>query len=125
MIIKSDEDYNGAYLITNALNVDDIATVKLNFWGYTDNPSDRNAHSVVVGVLTTPSDLATFVPIDTLDFSSEERPYEVNFHKYKYDYAMKRGKFIMFLSEFDKPNTIYIDDISFAPAYVQFNKNFV
>lgn len=116
MVIKSDEDHNGAYLITNALNVDDIATVKLNFWGYTDNPSDRNAHSVVVGVLTTPSDLATFVPIDTLDFSSEERPYEVNFHKYKYDYAMKRGKFIMFLSEFDKPNTIYIDDISFAPA---------
>ena len=79
---KSDEENNGAYMITNSLDVEDIAEVKLNFWGYTEYPSDYYAHSIVVGVLTTPSDLATFVPVDTVVLSSEERPYEIHFHNY-------------------------------------------
>lgn len=116
MLIKSNEENNGAYLITNSLDVEDIAQVRLNFWGYTANPSDYYAHSIVVGVLTTPSNLATFVPVDTISLSSEERPYEIHFHNYVCDYNGERGKFIMFFSEFDKDNIVYIDDISFGPA---------
>ncbi|MBQ8721298.1 MAG: T9SS type A sorting domain-containing protein [Paludibacteraceae bacterium] len=116
MFFRSDEENNGAYMITNSLAVDDIADVKLNFWGYTEYPSDHYAHSIVVGVLTSPSDLATFVPVDTVVLSSEERPYEIHFHNYKYDYKGDRGKFIMFRSEFDRENRVYIDDISFGPA---------
>ena len=114
--IVSSEEGNGAYVITNGLEVDDIANVKLNFWGWTDCPSNRYAHSIVVGVLTSPSNLATFVPVDTVTFSSTERQYEVHFHNYKCDYNGERGKFIMFFSEFDLPNDICIDDVSFAPA---------
>ncbi len=116
MFIKTDVDNNVAYVITSALDVDDISEVKLNFWGYTKYPTSSYAHSIVVGVLTTPSDLSTFVPVDTLNFSSEERPYEVYFNDYKYDFNGDRGKFIMFLSEFDIPNEVFIDDISFSKA---------
>ena len=116
LFIKSDEENNGAYVVTNSLDVDDIANVRLKFWGYAKYSNNNYAHSVVVGVLTTPADLSTFVPVDTIVFSTEERPYEVYFTDYKYDLNGDRGKFIMFFSEFDRPNEVYIDDISFGEA---------
>lgn len=114
--IKSNEDNNAAYFITNSLDVDDIANAKLNFWGYTKYANSGYANSIVVGVLTTPADLSTFVPVDTILLSPEERPFEIYFNNYKYDQNGERGKFVMFLSEFDKPNEVFIDDISFGEA---------
>lgn len=116
LIIKTNEDNNKAYAITNSLAVEDIAEARLNFWGYTKYPNNSYAHSIVVGVLTSPADLGTFVPVDTISFSSEERPYEVYFNNYKYDMNGERGKFIMFYSEFDRPNEVFIDDISLGEA---------
>jgi hypothetical protein len=57
LIIKTDEENNKAYAITNSLDVEDIADARLNFWGYTKYPNSSYAHSIVVGVLTTPADL--------------------------------------------------------------------
>ena len=116
LVIKSNEENNGAYVVTNGLDVEDIADVRLKFWGQARYSNNNYAHSIVVGVLTTPADLSTFVPVDTIVFSAEEHPYEVYFNNYKYDLNGDRGKFIMFFSEFDKPNEVFIDDISLGEA---------
>lgn len=107
---------NGAYAITSRLDIDDISDVVIKFWGTTgvaNYMSDAYAHSIIVGVVSDPSNLATFEPIDTLIFASEWRPYEVYFDKYEGDYLGNRGKYVVFLSEFTKNNIVYIDDVEF------------
>lgn len=109
--------YNGAYFVSPYLDVQDIKTVRLQFWGAaptTDYASDKYAHSIIVGVVTNPFNLATFEVIDTLVFGMEWRPYDVTFEKYTTDYLGQKGKYIMLLSDFPKSNCVFIDDLSFG-----------
>ncbi len=109
--------FNGAYVVSPRLDIDDIKDVRLKFWGAAPSKtyaSDKYAHSIIVGVVTNPSNLATFEAIDTLNFGLEWRPYEVTFEKYDGDYLGNYGKYIIFVSEFSKSNIVYIDDISYG-----------
>jgi hypothetical protein len=107
--------YNGAYAITNQINIDDISNIYLKFWGTcgSDFATNSYAKSLIVGVVTDPSELTTFVAIDTLHFTQDYRPYTIYFDKYDGDNNGDRGKYVMFLSEFDIKNGVFIDDVEF------------
>lgn len=102
----------GAYAIMPELNVDSIHKYQVNFWGRANNSSSNNAQ-LIVGVVTDPSDLSTFVPIDTLNFSKTAwDPYSVGFEDYLGDYMGDFGKNIMFLSDFGATNQVYVSEVS-------------
>ncbi len=115
--VSSSAVFNGAYVVSPRLEIEDIKDVRLRFWGAAPSKtyaSDKYAHSIIVGVVTNPSNLATFEAIDTLNFGLEWRPYEVTFEKYDGDYLGNQGKYIIFVSDFSKSNVVYIDDISYG-----------
>lgn len=106
---------NGAYLVSPKIDVDDIRRVQVSFWGACGRySSPRYQRQIMVGVLTDLEDLSTFVPVDTIDGYSEEQYYTVQFSEYSGDYNEQYGKYVMFLSEFGKDNTFFIDDVSFG-----------
>ena len=115
--VSSTAVFNGAYVVSPRLDVDDIKNVRLKFWGAAPSKtyaSDKYAHSIIVGVVTNPSNLGTFEAIDTLNFGLDWRPYEVTFEEYDGDYLGNQGKYIIFVSDFSKSNVVYIDDISYG-----------
>ena len=102
----------GAYAIMPELDVDSIKKYQVNFWGRSYNSTSYN-NQVIVGVITDPSDLSTFVAIDTLNLSRNTwDPYSVGFETYESDYMGDLGKSIMFLSDFGATNYAYISEIS-------------
>ena len=102
----------GAYAIMPALEVDSISKYQVNFWGRSNSSSSYN-NQVIVGVITDPSDLNTFVPVDTLNLSRTAwDPYSVGFEKYEGDYMGNLGTNIMFLTDFGMTNYAYISEIS-------------
>ena len=112
--------YNGAYAIAPRLDISDIRMLRVKFWASTGtaaNATDKYAHALIVGVLTDPTDIATFVPTDTVDLAFEGRAFEVNLKNYKYDLNGDTGKYVMFYSAFDKSNYAYIDDVEFDTLY--------
>ncbi len=116
MRIASTTSANGAYAITPNIKVDKISRLRMKFSGSTgvaSKATDSYARSLIVGVITDPSDLGTFEPIDTFSFNEVMRDYEVYFNDYRYDYNGDQGRRVMFLSQFDKTNEVYIDNIVF------------
>lgn len=112
--IRSTVENNGAYAITPELDIDLITRLRVRFYGSAaEYITDQYAHRLVVGVVTDPFDLATFTPVDTLDFFNKETGYEVRFDNYSGDYDDNFGKYVMFFSEFDKENIVFIDDVVF------------
>ena len=112
--------YNGAYAIAPRIDISDIRMIRVKFWASTGtaaNATDKYAHALIVGVLTDPTDIATFVPTDTVDLAFEGRAFEVNFKNYKHDLNGDTGKYVMFYSAFDKSNYAYIDDVEFDTLY--------
>ncbi len=112
--------YNGAYAIMPEVAVDSIKRLQVSFKMRTMNPGNasiptsRNAYAyaMIVGITTDPSDLATFVPLDTVTVPDLEcHDYIVRFNDYKGDYKENYGKFVTFLSEFDASNAVIIDDV--------------
>ena len=102
----------GAYAIMPALEVDSITKYQVNFWGRGSTTATYHSQ-IIVGVITDPSDLNTFVPVDTLNLShSAWDPYSVGFEKYDGDYMGNMGTNIMFLSDFGVTNYAYISEIS-------------
>ena len=112
--------YNGAYAIAPRIDISDIRMLRVKFWASTGtaaNATDKYAHALIVGVLTDPTDIATFVPTDTVNLAFEGRAFEVNFKNYKHDLNGDTGKYVMFYSAFDKSNYAYIDDVEFDTLY--------
>ncbi len=110
--VSSSGSYVGAYAIMPELDVDSISKYQINFWGRSYNSSSYN-NQVIVGVVTDPSDLNTFVAVDTLNLSkSAWDPYSVGFENYEGDYMGEMGRNIMFLSDFGTTNYAYISEIS-------------
>ena len=112
----SNKSYDGAYAISPQLNVEDIRNVDVTFWASTtesrSNP-DSYATKIVIGVISSPYDLSTFVPLDTIQAYSDEQLFRVRMDEYKTDEGVEGGKYVMFLSEFGMNNYFYMDDIRF------------
>ena len=110
--VSSSSSYVGAYAIMPELDVDSISKYQVNFWGRSNNSSSNN-NQVIVGVISDPSDLNTFVALDTLNLSkSTWDPYSVGFENYMGDYMGDLGRNIMFLSDFGSTNYAYISEVS-------------
>ena len=91
--------YNGAYAIMPELNVDDISKCQVNFWARAYSTASYG-DQLIVGVVTDPSDLNTFVVVDTLTLShSAYEPFTVSLEDYQGDYQGKKGRYIMFTNE--------------------------
>ena len=111
--VNSSSNYVGAYAIMPELNVDSIQKYQINFWG-TGYSSSYNSQ-IIVGIVTDPSDLNTFVALDTVDLNPSSWEYfSVGFENYEGDYLGDLGSNVMFVSEFGITNYAYITDISFS-----------
>ena len=111
-VYGTSSNYVGAYAIMPELFVDSISKYQVNFWGRGNSSSSYNSQ-VIVGIISDPSDLNTFVAVDTLNLShSGYEPYSVGFENYEGDFLGNMGKNIMFLSEFGVTNYAYISEIS-------------
>lgn len=112
---------NGAYAIMPAIDVDSITRLQMSFLGRAMNsyqftttytPITTAAGGIIVGVVTDPTDLSTFVGVDTL-FVSDNNTYDmlVRFNNYKGDANENYGKHIAFLAEFNKDDYFFVDNI--------------
>ena len=113
-------NYDGAYAIMPELNVKDISKYQVNFWARTTSSTGvAYRDQMIVGIVTDPSDLNTFVAIDTLKLSkSAYEPFTISFEDYQGDYMGNKGRYIMFLTETGStPGTLaygyaYVSEIS-------------
>lgn len=104
-----------AYLVTPALTDSSNANFALNqcqvrFWSTVHKYTGRTyAHSLIVGVMTDAEDVTTFVPVDTVSVwgTSEFVENIVDLSSYQGD-----GAYVAFVSNFDKKNLFYIDDVT-------------
>ena len=112
--VTSDHSYVGAYAIMPELEVDNISRYQVNFFGRGSSSTYSSYNSqIIVGIISDPSDLSTFIALDTVDMiQSQWEPYEVAFDEYDGDYLGRMGRNIMFLSDFGVTNYAYITDIS-------------
>ena len=107
--VTSDHSYVGAYAIMPELDVDNISRYQVSFWGRGSSSTYYSYNSqVIVGVISDPSDLSTFVALDTVNMTqSVWEPFEVAFDEYDGDYLGRMGRSIMFLSDFGITNYAY------------------
>ena len=112
--VTSDHSYVGAYAIMPELDVDNISRYQIKFWGRGYNSSYTSYNcQVIVGIVSDPSDLSTFTALDTVTMvQSQWEPYEVAFDEYEGDFLGRKGRNIMFLSDFGITNYAYITDIT-------------
>ena len=110
--VSSSSTNVGAYAIMPELFVDSISKYQVNFWGRGSSTTSNNSQ-VIIGIVSDPSDLNTFVAVDTINLShTGYEPYSVGFENYDGDYMGRMGTNIMFLSEFGVTNYAYISEIS-------------
>jgi len=104
-----------AYVATPALSDTAKADFSLNqcvvrFWTTLYNFQSRKyARSIIVGAMTDPEDITTFVPVDTISMWGYATFQEnvVDFSGYN-----GGGNYVAFVSNFDEPNVIYVDDMT-------------
>lgn len=113
----------GGYAIMPAIDIDTISRLQVSFLGRAMDKSNfgtvtpaavtTQAGSIIVGIVTDPSDLATFVAMDTIKYEDNDiHRAVVRFNEYAGDHDEDYGKHIAFLSEFGKKNYFMIDNIS-------------
>lgn len=106
---------NGSYAVSPKIDIDDIRRIQVSFWGTcgTRTSSPKYQRQLQVGVLTDLNDVTSFVPVDTITGYEQEQYYTVSLADCKADYNGVFGKYVMFLSEFGKENTFFVDDVRF------------
>lgn len=102
---------NYAYAATPMIDVDDISTCQVRFWGSLGNFGSykTNARAIIVGVMDDPDDITTFVAVDTVKlwrYATYENVI-VDLSSYQ-----GNGRYVAFVSQFDEPNQFYIDDLT-------------
>lgn len=106
---------DGTYAILPSLDIESITDYQMTFDISTSSTVATNEKKIIVGVITNPSDILSFIPIDTID--AEYNNYirhTVRFDSYEGDYKGEQGKYIMFFSSFGLEgitNYVYIDNI--------------
>lgn len=83
-----------------------LAQCHITFWGTNNTGTSGQQRSIIVGVMTDPEDLSTFVPIDTCSVWG----YQV-FEFFDIDLAAYsgNGRYVAFMSHFDGLNQFHID----------------
>lgn len=106
---------DGTYAILPNFNIESITDYQMSFDIHTGSTVATNAAKIIVGVITNPSDILSFMPIDTISALYDDIVrHTVRFDEYDGDYKGEYGKYIMFYSSFGLEgvtNYIYIDNI--------------
>jgi len=104
------------YGATPEMAVENVKDLIVSFVGtaycYYENYNSKEwAAGLIVGVMTDPQDIETFVPVDTVWAKGSQvyGYYQIPLSKYE-----GNGKYVAFLSRFDKGNLFFIDDLSIA-----------
>ena len=104
------------YGATPELNVESVKDLMVSFVGtayqyYGTYNNKEWAGGLIVGVMTDPQDIETFVPVDTVWAKGSQvyGYYQIPLSKYE-----GNGKYVAFLSRFDKDNLFFIDNLSIA-----------
>ncbi len=102
---------NYAYAATPMMDVDDINTCQVRFWGSLGNFGSykTNARAIIVGVMDDPDDITTFVAVDTVKMWRYATYENVLVSLASYT---GEGRYVAFVSQFDEPNQFYIDDLT-------------
>ncbi len=81
----------------------------VTFWGTIAQATGNYARSIIVGVMTDPEDLTTFVPVDTCTMWAYKtfQYFDISLASYVGD-----GRYVAFLSNFEKSNQFFIDDFT-------------
>ncbi|MBQ8722065.1 MAG: fibronectin type III domain-containing protein, partial [Paludibacteraceae bacterium] len=121
-----------AYAYTPQFDVEDISTMAISFYVYSDKVSSSAYSSeLVVGVLTNPADPSTFTPVHTVSPSQDKvwQRVDVSLKEYDGDAYGNYGKYIAFRSgNAEQTNYIWIDDVTldkigcFAPQLITIDK---
>lgn len=121
---EPDAAKNGAYAIMPAVDVDSIKRLQISFLGRASKsyafsainniePLGNYAGSIIVGIMSDPADMGTFLAIDTITYTDNAvHKSVVRFNTYK-GYKHEYGKHVAFLSQFDQDNNFFIDNIKF------------
>lgn len=101
---------NYVYGATPELKVEKIQDVFVSFWGTAyQSVGEDFASGIIVGVMTDPQDIETFVAVDTcyIRNSQEFNKFGVSLAAYQGE-----GKYVAFVSAFpDKKNLFFIDNV--------------
>lgn len=104
------------YGATPEINVPNLKDLVVSFFGtayqFIDKYNNKDwAAGLIVGVMTDPANIETFVPVDTVwaKASGAYEYYQVPLSSYE-----GNGKYVALLSRFDKNNLFYIDNLSIA-----------
>ena len=102
---------NYAYAATPMMDVEDISTCQVRFWGSLGNYGSykTNARAIIVGVMDDPDDITTFVAVDTVKMWRYATYENVLVSLASYT---GEGRYVAFVSQFDEPNQFYIDDLT-------------
>lgn len=113
--IYQDANNKGSYLIAPAIDTDDISKYQVRF---AKKGSDYSGavDMLKVGIITDPYDLSTIVILDTVQLTPNYEFCAVQFDNYKGDYNGNKGKNVIFYSDFDGNNNIYIDEVNIEPT---------
>lgn len=109
------EKANGAYIASPMLDIDDISKLQVHFFAELNSSYATSVHQkqLIVGVATDLTDYASYVPVDTIDGYIGGKYYTVPLERYNGDYNEEQGKYVVFISRFEKKNHIMLDDIWF------------
>lgn len=102
----------GAYAIMPTLDVDDISNYEMSFYGRRGSTTASYLGQIIVGIITDPSDLSTFVPMDTVVGIDAYQGYSISFEDYEGDGYGNKGSSIMFLNEFETTNYFNLTEIT-------------
>lgn len=102
----------GAYAIMPTLDVDDISNYQMSFYGRRGSTTASYLGQIIVGIITDPSDLSTFVPMDTIVGIDAYQGYTISFEDYEGDAYGNKGSSIMFLNEFETTNYFNVTEIT-------------
>ena len=104
------------YGATPEINVPNLKDLVVSFFGtayqYVDKYNNKDwAAGLIVGVMTDPANIETFVPVDTVwaKASGAFEYYQVPLSSYE-----GNGKYVALLSRFDKNNLFFIDNFFVA-----------
>jgi len=111
--IRSIPAGNYQYAVTPALSGAPLNTCRVRFSaGVYEFNGANYAHSIIVGVMTDAMDVTTFVPVDTVSVMLYEKFQTCNVELSSYQ---GNGRFVAFMSDFDKPNNFFIDNVYIKP----------
>lgn len=104
-----------AYLATPALadttNENfSLSQCQVHFWATVYTATGRQYGSgIIIGVMDDPDDIMTFVPVDTVRVwgNKTHEEYIIDLSSYK-----GTGNFLAFVSQFDRDNLFYLDDVT-------------